>query len=445
MDCAPVSDLGVGHSDLLARLVAETINVENVSVSQPVTHESSVLFDLVELMYPVPVPSSQQHAFPEGCGSQGSLVQPITAAQEHEQVQVLDSAHFLAPVQPAVERRDPLRQAYGTVDAQLVDAASGPAQPIALPQVHEPLQPLESATAFSTSQAIAEADNVVARMIVENVNVENVSVSKPICHESSVLFDLAELMYPVPVPSSQQHAFPEDYGSQGSLVQPITAAQEHEQAQVFDSAHFRAPAQPLASENAHLADPTSRCVPPLISSQVHEPLQPLGFVQIVAPSQRVPPAEVLEPPQPNLPAPLERTVTEGINNSASVISHLLAAHSETAVDICSQEDTRRPAASPTECAVCGADAPGHHYGVRCCNGCKGFFARSVHEEKEYNCRFQRHCDMAGESRNTCRYCRLKKCFRVGMQAQGWLFSSLDFRISCTRVKQKIIFITNSFF
>lgn len=75
-------------------------------------------------------------------------------------------------------------------------------------------------------------------------------------------------------------------------------------------------------------------------------------------------------------------------------------------------------ASSLQCIVCGVIGSGNHYGIRCCDGCKGFFARSVRDKKVYICRFERCCQIAGEDRNSCRYCRLKKCFRSGMQPPG---------------------------
>lgn len=70
------------------------------------------------------------------------------------------------------------------------------------------------------------------------------------------------------------------------------------------------------------------------------------------------------------------------------------------------------------CAICGDRATGKHYGASSCDGCKGFFRRSVRKNHVYTCRFTRSCVMDKDKRNQCRYCRLKKCFRAGMKKEG---------------------------
>ena len=38
------------------------------------------------------------------------------------------------------------------------------------------------------------------------------------------------------------------------------------------------------------------------------------------------------------------------------------------------------------CAICGDRATGKHYGAASCDGCKGFFRRSVRKNHLYTCR-----------------------------------------------------------
>ncbi|KAK9497642.1 hypothetical protein O3M35_004332 [Rhynocoris fuscipes] len=69
------------------------------------------------------------------------------------------------------------------------------------------------------------------------------------------------------------------------------------------------------------------------------------------------------------------------------------------------------------CSICGDRATGKHYGAYSCDGCKGFFRRSVRKNHVYNCRFNRHCVVNKDKRNQCRYCRLRKCFKAGMKKE----------------------------
>uniref|UniRef100_A0A8C5QBY2 Hepatocyte nuclear factor 4-beta-like n=1 Tax=Leptobrachium leishanense TaxID=445787 RepID=A0A8C5QBY2_9ANUR len=70
------------------------------------------------------------------------------------------------------------------------------------------------------------------------------------------------------------------------------------------------------------------------------------------------------------------------------------------------------------CAICGDRATGKHYGASSCDGCKGFFRRSVRKNHVYTCRFSRQCIVDKDKRNQCRYCRLRKCFRAGMRKEA---------------------------
>lgn len=66
------------------------------------------------------------------------------------------------------------------------------------------------------------------------------------------------------------------------------------------------------------------------------------------------------------------------------------------------------------CAVCGDTAACQHYGVRTCEGCKGFFKRTVQKGAKYVCLADKACPVDKRRRNRCQFCRFQKCLAVGM-------------------------------
>nr|pir steroid/thyroid/retinoic nuclear hormone receptor homolog nhr-35 - Caenorhabditis elegans [Caenorhabditis elegans] len=67
------------------------------------------------------------------------------------------------------------------------------------------------------------------------------------------------------------------------------------------------------------------------------------------------------------------------------------------------------------CHICSDVATGRHYGAIACNGCKGFFRRTVRRNYEYHCRFESKCEIDKHNRAVCRYCRFMKCISSGMR------------------------------
>uniref|UniRef100_A0A673XM80 Nuclear receptor subfamily 2, group C, member 2 n=1 Tax=Salmo trutta TaxID=8032 RepID=A0A673XM80_SALTR len=80
-------------------------------------------------------------------------------------------------------------------------------------------------------------------------------------------------------------------------------------------------------------------------------------------------------------------------------------------------DVGRP--QPIEyCVVCGDKASGRHYGAVSCEGCKGFFKRSVRKNLTYSCRSNQDCVVNKHHRNRCQFCRLRKCLDMGMKMES---------------------------
>ncbi|XP_069375546.1 peroxisome proliferator-activated receptor alpha a isoform X2 [Paralichthys olivaceus] len=102
-------------------------------------------------------------------------------------------------------------------------------------------------------------------------------------------------------------------------------------------------------------------------------------------------------------------------------------------------DTLTPASSPLsgvcghapgpeeglnlECRVCSDKASGFHYGVHACEGCKGFFRRTIRLKLEYD-KCERNCKILKKNRNKCQYCRFHKCLSVGMSHNAIRFGRM---------------------
>lgn len=70
------------------------------------------------------------------------------------------------------------------------------------------------------------------------------------------------------------------------------------------------------------------------------------------------------------------------------------------------------------CSICGDRASGKHYGVYSCEGCKGFFKRTVRKDLSYACREDKNCIIDKRQRNRCQYCRYQKCLGMGMKREA---------------------------
>lgn len=76
-----------------------------------------------------------------------------------------------------------------------------------------------------------------------------------------------------------------------------------------------------------------------------------------------------------------------------------------------------------ECKVCSDKASGLHYGVHVCEGCKGFFRRTVRLKLEYD-KCEHKCKIQKKNRNKCQFCRFNKCLSVGMSHNAIRFGRM---------------------
>uniref|UniRef100_A0A5K3FQI5 Nuclear receptor domain-containing protein n=1 Tax=Mesocestoides corti TaxID=53468 RepID=A0A5K3FQI5_MESCO len=73
------------------------------------------------------------------------------------------------------------------------------------------------------------------------------------------------------------------------------------------------------------------------------------------------------------------------------------------------------------CPICGDKISGYHYGIFCCESCKGFFKRTVQNAKRYACHMATPsslCDITATSRKKCPACRFVKCLEKGMRMEA---------------------------
>ncbi|XP_029022272.1 retinoic acid receptor beta-like isoform X2 [Betta splendens] len=104
--------------------------------------------------------------------------------------------------------------------------------------------------------------------------------------------------------------------------------------------------------------------------------------------------------------------------------HRRSAHSIETQSTSSEELVPSPPSPPPPprvykpCFVCQDKSSGYHYGVSACEGCKGFFRRSIQKNMVYTCHRDKNCIINKVTRNRCQYCRLQKCFTVGMSKES---------------------------
>lgn len=70
------------------------------------------------------------------------------------------------------------------------------------------------------------------------------------------------------------------------------------------------------------------------------------------------------------------------------------------------------------CLVCGDLGSGYHYSAFSCEGCKGFFKRTVQKNLTYRCKDVSDCIINKFTRNSCQHCRFQRCLQVGMKREA---------------------------
>uniref|UniRef100_A0A914GWB7 Nuclear receptor domain-containing protein n=1 Tax=Globodera rostochiensis TaxID=31243 RepID=A0A914GWB7_GLORO len=179
--------------------------------------------------------------------------------------------------------------------------------------------------------------------------------------------------------------------------------------------------------------PSSAFRPPMYSSfpsyyhhlqHQQQPVHPSGNLLPYHNNLPLPPPGVFGPPRPassaygTLPPFAFPPPGTQVPSSHGMLHPLLLSSSNPAAFLAllhQQQQQQRQQQQSECCVVCGDRASGHHYGVQSCEGCKGFFRRSVQSGQHYECAKNNQCPVDRMSRNRCQKCRLEKCVRMGMQ------------------------------
>ncbi|XP_027142049.1 retinoic acid receptor beta isoform X1 [Larimichthys crocea] len=152
-----------------------------------------------------------------------------------------------------------------------------------------------------------------------------------------------------------------------------------------------------------------RSSPPLVQMRRYTPgVYPFLFPSIISSLPQLPP-----------PSP-QRLQIQQPSSSGSTPSPVAIETQSTS----SEELVPSPPSPPPPprvykpCFVCQDKSSGYHYGVSACEGCKGFFRRSIQKNMVYTCHRDKNCIINKVTRNRCQYCRLQKCFGVGMSKES---------------------------
>ncbi|XP_055713604.1 probable nuclear hormone receptor HR38 isoform X2 [Phlebotomus papatasi] len=126
-------------------------------------------------------------------------------------------------------------------------------------------------------------------------------------------------------------------------------------------------------------------------------------------------SESPKPPRAQLPKGFLPSASSSASSSPGCINNNNPAAANNNEPGLSRASIHPTPQSPSQlCAVCGDTAACQHYGVRTCEGCKGFFKRTVQKGSKYVCLADKACPVDKRRRNRCQFCRFQKCLAVGM-------------------------------
>ncbi|ULT92096.1 hypothetical protein L3Y34_009662 [Caenorhabditis briggsae] len=103
--------------------------------------------------------------------------------------------------------------------------------------------------------------------------------------------------------------------------------------------------------------------------------------------------------------------------------------------------------SESLCHVCGSESNGmYHYGAQVCRACAAFFRRALTSPYPKKCRMNQKCDFLTKNGYfKCKFCRLKKCYDVGMSSENFQLNRDVHNTACRipESPESPIFVRNS--
>ena len=128
--------------------------------------------------------------------------------------------------------------------------------------------------------------------------------------------------------------------------------------------------------------------PPQLYTTLQNPQSPSMFLDN---SNHVQFTEIKTEPQPYSPSNVSTTSPLGSDGQMTA----------------QQQQQSSRSARPQEdlCLVCGDRASGYHYNALACEGCKGFFRRSITKNHRYACKYGDNCEIDMYMRRKCQACR----------------------------------------
>nr|KAF6414265.1 retinoid X receptor gamma [Molossus molossus] len=172
--------------------------------------------------------------------------------------------------------------------------------------------------------------------------------------------------------------------------------------------------KPMDSHPSYTDTPVSA---PRTLSAAGTPLNALGSPYRVIASAMGPPSGALAgPPGASLVAPPSSQLN--VVNGVSISEDIKPLPGLPGIGSMNYPSTSPGSLVKHICAICGDRSSGKHYGVYSCEGCKGFFKRTIRKDLLYTCRDNKACLIDKRQRNRCQYCRYQKCLVMGMKREA---------------------------